>query len=236
MIDDAVKLVRLARRPVSLSGAGLSAESGLETFRGRDPEALWSKHDPLQMATPEAFEANPQQVTDWYAWRRKVLAQAEPNAAHRALASRESMLHVTQNVDDLLERAGAREVIHLHGTIGRNHCAANCGHEEAIDMADPPPLAPCPTCGKWMRPSVVWFGESLPEAALEGAIEACVECDLLLVIGTSATVNPAASLIPLAKEASARVVLVNTEETEAGRFADVEIIGKAGEVLPKLLG
>lgn len=225
-----------AERIVSFSGAGLSAESGVATFRDAKSGGLWTKHDPMRLASPEGFADDPNLVMDWYAARRRSVAEAEPNPAHFALASRPDMIHVTQNVEDLLHRAGVRQeqVIQLHGTIARDHCHARCGFEEAIDLANPPALRSCPNCGQPLRPGVVWFGETLPPEVWQRAEDACCECDALLVIGTSAEVYPAAGLIGLAKSGGARIIIVNTEPSGASHLADVELIGKAGEIVPEL--
>ena len=155
VIAQAARLLRQARRPVSFSGAGLSAESGIPTFRDRTSSGLWSKFDPLELATPEAFFGDPKLVTDWYRWRRQLVGAADPNPGHRALAAQAHMVHVTQNADDLLERAGARRIVHLHGTIRTNRCSDGCGHEEDVDLEDPPALERCPHCAALMRPAIV---------------------------------------------------------------------------------
>lgn len=234
MIDEAARLLAAARRVVSFSGAGLSAESGLATFRGAR-EGLWARYDPMTLASRQGFADDPRLVLDWYAWRRRAVAGAEPNAAHRALAARPDFVHVTQNVDDLLERAGARAVVHLHGRLGADRCHGGCGWREPIDLADPPPRRACPGCGAPVRPDVVWFGEPLPADAWSAAEQACASCQALLVIGTSAVVYPAAGLIELARSRGAAVVVVNTEPGAASRLADVEILGPAGEVVPAIL-
>lgn len=230
------EILSAAARKVSFSGAGLIAESGVATFRDAKSGGLWTKHDPMRLASPEGFADDPNLVMDWYAARRRSVAEAEPNPAHQALASQPDMIHVTQNVEDLIHRAGARgeQVIQLHGSIARDHCHARCGFEEAIDLANPPTLRSCPNCGQPLRPGVVWFGESLPPEAWQQAEDACAECDALLVIGTSAEVYPAAGLIGLAKAGGARIIIVNTEPSEASHLADVELIGKAGEIVPEL--
>ena len=236
MIDEARRLLDHAARIVSFSGAGLSAESGVPTFRDVATGALWSKYDPTELASPEGFAREPNLVIEWYAYRRRAIAAAQPNPAHRALAGRLDVAHVTQNVDDLLERAGARDAIHLHGTIARDRCHGDCGYQETIDLADPPLLRDCPRCGAALRPDVVWFGEVLPLTAWAAAEEACSGCELLLVVGTSAAAYPAAGLIGLAKAAGAKVVEVNTQPSAASELVDVELIGPAGELVPKLLG
>ncbi len=220
---------------VSFSGAGLSAESGVPTFRDAQTGGLWAKHDPMRLASPPGFAEDPQLVSQWYAHRRRAIAEAQPNGAHIALARHTEMIHVTQNVDDLLHRAGAKQVIQLHGTIAADRCHASCGYEEAINLPDPPNLRNCPECGSQMRPAVVWFGEALPRSAWTDAEQACRDCDVLLVIGTSAVVYPAAGLIGLAKSAGAKIIIVNTQESDASSLADVELLGKASEIVPALL-
>jgi NAD-dependent deacetylase len=233
VIETARRIIKQAQRVVSFSGAGLSAESGVGTFR--DAGGLWTKYDPTRLASPQGFAEDPELVINWYSERRRKMAAARPNPAHVALAARPDVVHVTQNVDDLLERAGARDVIHLHGTIGIDRCNRGCGHRETIDLADPPPLRACPTCGDRLRPDVVWFGEMLPADAWQAAERACSECAALLVIGTSAVVYPAAGLIGLVRSSGSRIIIVNTEPSDASRLADVELLGKAGEIVPKLL-
>ncbi len=188
----------------------------------------------MQLASPQGFAAAPDTVMDWYAWRRRALAKARPNAAHQTLARRQGITHVTQNVDDLLERAGACDVVHLHGTVTRDRCNGACGFDEQIQLAEPPGLRACPQCGDQMRPAVVWFGEPLPTDAWEAAQRACASCDALLVVGTSAVVYPAAGLIAHARAAGARIIVVNTQPSEASHLADAELIGPAGEIVPKL--
>ncbi len=220
---------------VSFSGAGLSADSGVSTFRDAQSGGLWAKFDPMRLASPQGFADDPDLVIQWYAWRRRQIAAAEPNRAHRALAQRDEFIHITQNVDDLLHRAGAKQVIQLHGTIAADRCHASCGYEEPIDMTDPPSLRNCPECGSPMRPAVVWFGEALPSSAWTDAEQACRDCGVLLVIGTSAAVYPAAGLIGLAQSAGARIIIVNMQTSEASHLADYELLGNASEVVPAIL-
>ena len=225
-------------RVAAFSGAGLSAESGLSTFRDPHPDALWSRFDPTELASPEGFAANPEQVIEWYNWRRARLSQVDPNAAHRALAAQPRMTQITQNVDDLLERAGvdAHRVHHLHGSILHDRCNNHgCAHREAVDLANPPGLRACPRCGDSMRPAVVWFGEGLPESTWLRAQELCTTLDCLLVIGTSATVYPAAGLITLARQYHSRVIVVDPNPGVASGAADVYLNGPAAELLPPLL-
>ena len=222
------------RSVVSFSGAGLSAESGIGTFRDAQ-DGLWAKYDPVRLASPEGFAADPKLVIDWYAARRRIIGDAQPNPAHMALADRGDILHVTQNVDDLLSRAGARQVIPLHGSIGFDRCNGGCGHTEPVDMTDPPGRRDCPTCGAPLRPAVVWFGEAMPQEPWDIAERACRDCDALLVVGTSAVVYPAAGLIGIAKSAGAEIVVVNTQPSEASPLADIELLGPAGQIVPQLL-
>ena len=236
MMEAAREMVRAARRIVAFSGAGLSAESGVPTFRDADTQGFWVKYDPQKLATPRGFAADPQLVYNWYNDRRRNITGVEPNPAHRALAERPDIVNVTQNIDDLLHRAGARRVIQLHGTLTVDRCHADCGYEESVDMTDPPPPRSCPKCGAPLRPAVVWFGEMLPIAAWEEAEEVCRNCDMMLVVGTAAEVYPAAGLIGLARAAAAKIIVINPKPSQASAIADIELTGKAGQVLPELLG
>lgn len=237
-LESARHTLQNAHRIVCFSGAGLSAESGISTFRDTETDALWSRFDPMMLASQQGFAENPVRVIDWYNWRRNKLANAAPNPGHYALASRPDILQVTQNVDDLLERAGVSptRLYHLHGTITEDRCNAHCGYHERVDLASPPGLRKCPRCGAPMRPSVVWFGESLPDEVWSAARGHCENSDCLLVVGTSAAVYPAASLIELAKRRGASVIVVNTQPSGASSLADHELIGPAGVILPQLFG
>jgi NAD-dependent deacetylase len=235
LIAQARSLIECATRIVSFSGAGLSAESGVPTFRDAASAGLWSKFDPTRLASPEGFSENPKLVIDWYAMRRTGIAKAVPNAAHIALASRTDFVHVTQNVDDLLSRAGAVNVVPLHGRIDQDRCHAACGFVDPVDMAQPPGLRSCPDCGAPLRPDVVWFGEQLPASEWNLAQRHASECGLMLVIGTSAVVHPAAGLICTARDAGARIIVVNTQPSDASHLADIELLGPAGDILPRLL-
>lgn len=235
-IAQARALLSEAGQVTAFSGAGLSAESGIATFRDTETDALWSRFDPMELASPEGFAANPERVIDWYAWRRVKLADVKPNPAHLALAGQAELIHITQNVDDLSERAGASEqnLLHLHGTITKDHCHAACGYEERIDLRHPPRHRQCPNCTDVMRPSVVWFGEGLPQDVWMRAVEVCRRADCLIVIGTSATVYPAAALIEAVYQGGGDIIVVNTNPSEASRMATVELTGPAGEIVPRL--
>lgn len=220
-----------------LTGAGVSAESGVPTFRDAQT-GLWSRFKAEDLATPEAFQRQPKLVWEWYAWRRQLVAQAAPNPGHRALAELEQRVPefslITQNVDGLHQRAGSRRVLELHGNITRT----KCGDEDRIvaewrDTGDVPPR--CPHCGGRLRPDVVWFGESLPEAAIGAALRASRECEVFLSVGTSSVVYPAASLPEEALEQGANVIEINPEPTPLTRRASHSYRGPAGRVLPALL-
>ena len=225
-----------ARRVTALTGSGISAESGVPTFRDAQT-GLWSRYRPEDLATPEAFARNPKLVWDWYAWRRQLVAPAEPNAGHRALVALAGCVPtfelITQNVDGLHQRAGSVNVIEFHGNIARTKCSREGVLVEApADGTDSPPC--CPRCGAWLRPDVVWFGEPIPTAALEDAFAAAERCDVFLSIGTSSQVYPAASLAEVAHAAGACVVEVNPLPTPHSGFASFVLTGPAGTILPAL--
>jgi len=227
-------LVRSRFRAV-LTGAGISAESGIPTFRGED--GLWRNYRAEQLATPEAFAAQPEIVWEWYRWRRSIISQAQPNAAHRALVELERLspefLLITQNVDNLHRRAGSESIVELHGNIFGERCSEEGVVVETEASADES-LNRC-SCGALLRPDVVWFGEMLPPEALERAFNAARRCDLMLVVGTSALVQPAASIPLIAKESGAYVVEINRDPTPISTLVDDSILGLAGEVLPQLI-
>ena len=227
-----------AESPVVFSGAGLSAASGIPTFRGRTDHALWSRYDPLQLASLDGFRRDPDLVKAWYAWRRGLVAAARPNAAHRAIAGLDRAILITQNVDDLQERAGVapERVLHLHGSIMHDRCHAGCGwFERAVEEPGPDGDPRCPECGGVIRPAVVWFGEGLPRETWDRALSACAAADLLLVVGTSGSVQPAATLVEIASEAGAFVLNVNPEPTPIDSFSDATLNEPATEILPRLL-
>jgi NAD-dependent deacetylase len=235
-VNQAREWIREAQAVAVLTGAGISAESGVPTFRG--PGGLWRQYRPEQLATPEAFARNPALIWEWYDWRRGKLAGAQPNAGHRALAALERTKQrftlVTQNVDGLHDRAGSRNVIKIHGDLWTLRCTA-CLRERRDERIPLPELPPRCECGALMRPGVVWFGEPLPPDAWEHAQRAAREADLLLVVGTSAVVYPAAGLVPLAKACGARVIECNMEETPFSAELDKSFRGAAGELLPQLI-
>lgn len=199
-----------------LTGAGISAESGVPTFRG--PGGLWRTFRAEELATPQAFRRDPVLVWEWYDWRRSVIAGCRPNAAHEVLAEMErrvaDLTLITQNVDGLHHRAGSRTVVELHGNIWRMRCTRECRpawDDQAVPLPELPPR--CPDCGALARPDVVWFGESLPGEALEAAVQAAQRCRVMLVIGTSALVQPAAGLPLLALRHGARLIEINPVPT-----------------------
>lgn len=223
-------------RIVAFTGAGISAESGIPTFRGKD--GLWKKFKVEELATPEAFFRNPKLVWEWYDWRRQLIAKAEPNEAHKILVKMEEefpdFFLITQNVDGLHQRAGSKKVVELHGNIWKVRCV-DCG-QESYDYRTPLPEIPprCEKCGGLLRPGVVWFGETLPLDALEEAYRLSREADIFIVIGTSGVVYPAAELPYVAKEHGAEVIEVNPEKTPISRIADIIYEEKASTGLKKV--
>lgn len=231
--------VLAARSIVVLTGAGISAESGIPTFRDA-MTGLWARFRPEDLATPKAFQRDPRSVWSWYAARRAAAAAASPNAGHRALAELEiacaaraaGFILVTQNVDGLHHASGSRRVVELHGNLRRVKCFEH-GHPAATwDPDAVPPL--CAVCGSMLRPDVVWFGEMLPEGALDAAMRAAATCDVLLSVGTSGLVEPAASLPFAALEAGAVVIEVNADATPLTPLATFALRGPAGAILPRL--
>ncbi len=238
-------LAELARRIQSsscitaLTGAGVSAASGVPTFRGR--EGLWRNFPPEQLATADAFRRDPGMVWEWYNWRRELISRCQPNAAHLVLAEWSKRFPafslITQNVDGLHERAGTQNVIRFHGSIWEVCCWNGCESspprwlDESVPFATIPPT--CPYCGALVRPGVVWFGESIDPMISSRSIEA-TWCDIFLTVGTSAIVYPAANLTFNAKEHGAFTVEINPEATPASSAVDLAIQGRAEEVLPKV--
>jgi NAD-dependent deacetylase len=230
--------LRLAERVCVLTGAGVSAESGVPTFRASD--GLWEGHRIEDVASPDGFDRDPLLVWQFYNARRANVKAVHPNPGHHALVALEErwgdrFTLVTQNVDGLHRTAGSRNVLEIHGSLRRTRClgCAEIQDRGLEALSDAPECH----CGGALRPDIVWFGESLPEAVWEAALTAAYLCDVLLVVGTSAVVHPAASLIPVAKRGTpgAKVIEVNLTETEASVHADVGLYGPSGQVLPKLV-
>jgi len=219
-----------------LTGAGISAGSGVPTFRGAG--GLWREYKPEDLATPEAFGRDPKLVWEWYDWRRGVIAKAAPNAAHKALVELErrkpGFTLITQNVDGLHDLAGSGKMLKLHGDIWRMRCT-ECGANFPNRRVPLPKIPPHCACGGMARPGVVWFGEPMPEGMMKEAEHAVSSAQVFLVIGTSAVVYPAAGLIPYAKQSGAKVIEINTEPTPATAIVDCALQGPASEILPALL-
>jgi NAD-dependent deacetylase len=236
MINRVASWVRAARHLVVLTGAGISAESGVPIFRGTG--GLWRQFRPEDLATPEAFARQPELVWEWYLWRRERIAIAQPNAGHATIArlqqARDGVTLLTQNVDGLHDRAGSRSIVELHGNLWRVRCGADCGYTARDDEGAPPRHQLRCACGGWIRPDVVWFGEALDRDALDHAAEAVGAADVVLVVGTSSMVYPVAALPQMAKAGRARVVEINVADTPLTREADAVLRGPAAEVLPAL--
>lgn len=235
-----IDCLRSAARVTVLTGAGVSAESGIPTFREAQT-GLWMQHDPMALASPEGFEANPGLVWDWYQWRRELIAESSPNDGHFSLAEIaplfEKFALITQNVDGFHQLAGSEDVVELHGNIHRNICSRTrkfisgdwiAEHEEIH-----PPPSPHDPKGL-ARPDVIWFGETLDESTLQAAFAAARDCDLMIVAGTSGAVQPAASLPLIAQEAGARLIDINPEVTDISRAADWHLAGPGAEWLPAI--
>jgi NAD-dependent deacetylase len=226
--------VQNARQVVALTGAGISAESGVPTFRGAD--GIWKKFKPEELATFDAFMANPMLVWEWYNHRRQLINDVQPNAGHYALSEMAALFPrftlITQNVDGLHLRAGSPQVYELHGNINRNRCLKCRATDSSEDFKEIPPSC---KCGGQLRPDVVWFGEMLPEDILWKSIRASELADVFFTIGTSGAVHPAASLPIWAKQRGAYLVEINLEPSEISYLCDITFKGKAGEILPKIV-
>jgi len=226
-----------SRRCVVLTGAGISAESGVPTFRGK--EGLWGEFKPEQLASMNAFMASPKIVWEWYNWRRELLAQVQPNAGHLALVELERIFEkfvlVTQNVDNLHAAAGSKSILELHGNIYRNKCVdCDALFDFEVDI-NPDSIPACALCGGKIRPDVVWFGEMLDPEIINTAFAQAEEADVFFSVGTSAIVHPAATLPVVAKNHGATLVEINVEVTSLTNLADFHFCGKSGEILPQLV-
>jgi len=235
--EEMLEKLRSASKVVVVTGSGISAESGVPTFRGAD--GLWKKYRAEELATPRAFNADPKLVWEWYDWRRQLIGKVQPNSGHEIIAKMEDkypdFLLITQNVDGLHRKAGSNNVVEIHGNIWRVRCTG----EGTITYLEENPIGQLPPlceCGAMLRPDVVWFGESLPLEGLISAEKAIQECDILLVVGTSGHVYPVAAFPMAAKSAGAMVVEINIEKTPISQVADFTLLGKAGDVLPELWG
>jgi NAD-dependent deacetylase len=238
-IGELVERLRQAKRVTVLTGAGVSAASGVPTFRGAD--GLWRQHRAADLATPQAFERDPRLVWEWYAWRREVIAACRPNRAHEVLAAWTARHPewgvVTQNVDDLHVRAGTRDLVRLHGSIWELSCSAPCvgaprrWRDERVPL--PEPLPTCRHCGALARPAVVWFGEALDPADVRAA-HAAAACDVFITAGTSAVVYPAAGFLDAARAQGAFTAEINLEPTDASRRVDLAIHAPVDEVLDEI--
>jgi NAD-dependent deacetylase len=234
---DLISLLRGTARLAALTGAGISQESGLRTFRDAQT-GLWAQYKPEDLASPEAFRRDPKLIWDWYAWRREAVKGVRPNAGHYALVDIEACLPefslITQNVDGLHRMAGSRNVLELHGNIQRVRCA-DCYTFTETWGDDTESVPQCSVCGGLLRPDVVWFGEALPRDQLEAAVEAARTCEVFFSIGTSGVVQPAASLAHAARNRGAVVVEINAEPTPLTHKANYAFHGKSGELLPELV-
>ena len=234
LIEIAAGKLASSRRTIVLTGAGISKESGIPTFREAD--GIWQNYKPEELATREAFMANPSRVWRWYRERALSVREKQPNPAHYALVELEALLPhfllITQNIDNLHRRAGSKEIVELHGNIERFKCFDHSHPYELTSWEDEPPTC---YCGSLIRPDVVWFGEPLPQAELECAFAETEKCDVFVSIGTSAVVKPAGLLPYIAKRYNAFLIEVNVEESEVTEIADIVLRGKAAEVLPELV-
>jgi len=236
LVQEAKNKISIGKRLVVLTGAGISAESGVPTFRGKD--GIWQRYKVTDLATPEAFAKDPKLVWEFYNWRRKLISKVIYNPAHKALVALEDKIPqfvlITQNIDDLHRKAGSKNIIELHGNIWWIRCS-RCSFK-AEDRRLPIPFPSfCAECGGMLRPNVVWFGEFLDMNVLNNAVKEVETAETLLVIGTSAVVQPVASLIGIAKKNGAFLIEINLEPTEATSISDISIRGRAGEILPRLI-
>jgi NAD-dependent deacetylase len=230
-----IQALKNSQKVTALTGAGVSAESGVPTFRGKD--GWWRNYNPMELATFEAFTRDPKLVWEWYMYRRDLIRTISPNPGHYALAEMASLFDeftlITQNVDRLHMDAGSDKIHELHGNIHRNRCV-DCNH---IDYTESFPELPpkCPECQGRLRPDVVWFGEMLPREAIDSSMRASHQAELFFTIGTSGAVQPAASLPLIARQSGALVVEVNIEPSEISHICDIKYHGKSGEILPQIV-
>ena len=238
MIQQAVEILQTAKSLFVLTGAGISAESGIPTFRGVD--GLWKNYSATDLATPEAFEKNPELVWEWYHWRQEIILKAKPNPAHYTLVEIErkfnKFLLLTQNVDDLHNRAGSKNILELHGNIFRARCL-NCRKivPHQIKPAEEMNNLPKCHCGGLLRPDVVWFGEMIPQGIWQASFQFLNKADCVIICGTSGVVWPASAIPEIAKEHGAKTIEINIEPTPISDVVDISIFGKAGEILPQLV-
>lgn len=236
MVPEALlEALRIAQHVCVLTGAGVSAESGVPTFRDAQ-QGLWENYDPRQLATPEGFLSDPALTWKWYRWRRELVSTVQPNPGHDALATLQELVPritlITQNVDGLHQRAGSKNVIEFHGNLFVDRCfSVDC---EIVDKAAGE-IPTCPSCGGLLRPGVVWFGEAIPDAALDASFAAASDCDLFMSVGTSSTVYPAAGLVDVARDAGAVCIEINPKPSDNSATFDYALSGKSGELLPKLI-
>ena len=229
-------IINSAEYVAVLTGAGISAASGVPTFRGKD--GLWKQYRAEDLATPQSFRRNPQLVWQWYDWRRSLIAKCKPNKGHYALVELENRKKhfalITQNVDGLHQLAGSKSILELHGNIWRTRCT-QCG-DIREDRRVPIPILPhCEKCGGLLRPDIVWFGESLNHNILNSSFEALKQCNVFITVGTSAIVQPAASFLSIAKQNGAITIEINLDKTPNSDLADYSLIGKADEILPQII-
>jgi NAD-dependent deacetylase len=246
MFDEAlITSLQKAKHIAILTGAGVSAESGIPTFRDA-MTGLWEQYDPQQLASERGFRSDPALVWGWYEWRRCAVISSSPNPAHFAIAQLQQVIPkltlISQNVDDLHERAGSRDVLHLHGSLHAPHCIDclqpyDLSRDASCDIRESKRIEPprCLHCGDLIRPGVVWFGESLPTSTWHDSVNAAENCNAFISIGTSGQVYPAATLPRISKKAGSVVIQLNAETTDLDAIADFNLLGKAGELLPLLL-
>jgi len=235
-IIEAKEIIESCASLTVLTGAGISAESGVPTFRGKD--GLWRNFRSEQLATPDAFWDNPKLVWEWYDWRRAAIKEAKPNPGHFALAELESqkksMTLITQNIDGLHQMAGSKNILEIHGNIWQVRCT-KCGDIKQNHRVPLEEMLPrCELCGEIGRPNVVWFGEIIPMEVIDSSLKAIEECDVMLIVGTSGVVEPAASLGLVAKQTGKKVIEINLESTTNSPLFDLTLLGKSGEIVPLL--